>query len=190
MSEGKLNGKYTEAEIVDRCKAGDMRAFKILYDSQKLKMYNIAIKIHGNREDAEDSVQEAFIQLYNKIGSFKGKSAFSTWFYRIVVNSCLNNLRKEKGKKKLDFSEDFAEAGTYKINQNVTLKMILDNEINNLPSGYRTVFTLYEIEGFSHKEIAEILKINEGTSKSQLHAAKSFLRKRLQPYRENLQDAM
>jgi len=168
-----------------------MQAFKILYERHKLKMYNIALKMHGNREDAEDSIQEAFIVLFKKIGSFHGKSAFSTWFYRIVVNTCLNNLRKEKNKKKLDLTENTIDASQeYISRRNLTVKMILESEIQNLPSGYRAVFVLYEVEGFSHKEISEILKINEGTSKSQLHSAKAYLRKRLEPFKESLRNEM
>jgi len=181
----------TDIELIEGCKRGDMTAFKQLYERHKLKMYTIALKMHGNREDAEDSIQEAFVLLYKKLNTFRGKSAFSTWFYRIVVNTCLNKLRKKKEKLKLDLHDSSPEIPQEDgRNGDVSLKALLDTEIKNLSPGYRAVFVLYEVEGFTHREIAEILKINEGTSKSQLHAAKLYLRKRLEPYRESLKNEL
>ncbi len=194
MTEENLNRKYSgkdETYIIDRCKNGDIEAFKTIYNKHRSKMYNIALRLHGNREDAEDSIQEAFVQLFRKIKTFRKKSTFSTWFYRIVVNTCLNSIRKEKKRKKLDSLDDNVQKQIeYTSKRNPSLKVVLENEIKKLPSGYKAVFILYEIEGFTHKEISKILKISEGTSKSQLHFAKLCLRKGLKPYLENFRDEL
>ncbi len=171
-------------QLIQRCKHGDIQAFKIIYETHKTKIYNIAYRIHGNHEDAQDSVQDAFVLIFKKIKSFRGESALSTWFYRIVVNTCLNNIRKSKTQRESSLS-DLLESKANN-DQNKSLQIILEQEIQNLPTGYRAVFVLYEIEGFTHEEIGKILKISQGTSKSQLHRAKQLLRKRLSPYIESL----
>ncbi len=171
-------------QLIQRCKHGDIQAFKFIYETHKTKIYNIAYRIHGNHEDAQDSVQDAFVLIFKKIKSFRGESALSTWFYRIVVNTCLNNIRKSKTQRESSLS-DLLESKANN-DQNKSLQIILEQEIQNLPTGYRAVFVLYEIEGFTHEEIGKILKISQGTSKSQLHRAKQLLRKRLSPYIESL----
>ena len=177
------NLKIDEAQLIQQCQRGNLDAFKSLYELHKHRIYNIAYRIHSDHDDAQDSVQDAFVIIYKKIYSFRGDSAFSTWLYRIVVNTCLNNIRKSKtSKNRVDFldSDDVAEEVKYEKNE--PLEIILDEEIQNLPPGYRTVFVLYEIEGFSHQEISQMLNKSVGTSKSQLHRAKQLLQKRLKPY--------
>jgi len=177
--------KIDEAQLIQQCQQGNLDAFKSLYELQKQRIYNIAYRIHGDHEDAQDSVQDAFVIIYKKINSFRGDSAFSTWLYRIVVNTCLNNIRKSKTRRTKDWVElsdadNIVEDASF--DQHKPLEIILDEEIQNLPPGYRAVFILYEIEGFSHQEISQMLNKSVGTSKSQLHRAKQLLQKRLKPY--------
>jgi len=181
--------KIDEAQLIQQCQQGNLDAFKSLYELHKHRIYNIAYRIHGDYEDAQDSVQDAFVIIYKKINSFRGDSAFSTWLYRIVVNTCLNNIRKSKARRSKDFvdlsdAENVAEEVNF--DKNKPLEIILDEEIKNLPPGYRAVFVLYEIEGFSHEEISKMLKKSVGTSKSQLHRAKQLLQKRLKPYLDHI----
>ncbi len=177
--------KIDEAQLIQKCQQGDLNAFKALYELHKHRIYNIAYRIHGVHEDAQDSVQDAFVIMYKKIKSFRGDSALNTWLYRIVVNICLNNIRKSKTRRTKDWVEP---SDTENIMENISfdqhkpVEIILDEEIQNLPPGYRAVFVLYEIEGFSHQEISQMLNKSVGTSKSQLHRAKQLLQKRLKPY--------
>ena len=175
--------KIDEAHLIQQCQQGNLDAFKSLYELHKHRIYNIAYRIHGDHEDAQDSVQDAFVVIYKKINSFRGDSAFSTWFYRIVVNTCLNNIRKSKTKKdRVDLCDSDYLAAEAIYDKNQPLEVILDEEIQNLPPGYRAIFVLYEIEGFSHQEISKMLNKSVGTSKSQLHRAEQLLQKRLKPY--------
>ena len=175
--------KINEAQLIQQCQLGNLDAFKSLYELHKHRIYNIAYRIHGDHEDAQDSVQDAFVIIYKKIYSFRGDSAFSTWLYRIVVNTCLNNIRKSKrSKDSIDLSDMENIATEARYDKNKSLEIILDEEIQNLPPGYRAVFVLHEIEGFSHQEISQMLNKSIGTSKSQLYRAKQMLQKRLKPY--------
>jgi RNA polymerase sigma-70 factor (ECF subfamily) len=173
-----------ERDIVERCKTGDMKAFREIYESRKVMMYNIALRICKNKQDAEDCIQEAFVKIYKNISSFNFDSALSTWIYRIVVNTCLTYLKKNRKNEevKYNFPEEIEDKNS--SDSDSQLKSAIEREISNLPDGYRTVFVLYEVEGFSHEEISKILKISVGTSKSQLSRAKELLRERLKDYRE------
>ncbi len=176
-----------ETELIQSCCKGDIRAFELLYNKHKVKMYNIALRIHNNQMDTEDSLQEAFVKVFNSIKKFEGKSAFSTWLYKIVVNTCLNNLRKRKkhsAASSTDFLENEELEKTKTGSGQPVLKFVLEKEISKLSEVNRTVFILYEIEGFNHNEISEILNIPVGTSKSRLFEAKKTLRDSLKPYYE------
>lgn len=176
-------------ELIAQCREGDIQAFKQIYDIEKEKVYNVCFRMHGNHQDAQDSAQDSFVTVYHKIKTFRGDSAFSTWFYRIIVNTCLNNIRRSKRHTKtvhLDETEIEKEKIIHDF-QNTSAHMVLEQEILNLPTGYRTVFILFEVEGFTHDEIAEILNITAGTSKSQLHRAKKILKEQLLPFKDYLQ---
>ena len=135
----------------------------------------------GNPTEAEDLTQETFTQLYNKLSSFRGESAFTTWLHRMTVNQVLMHFRKRKSRP-----EDITDEGETPIqivrgteNPNampVVDRIILENAISKLPAGYRSVFVLHDVEGHEHGEIADMLGISEGTSKSQLHKARLKLR--------------
>ncbi len=160
---------------------GDMRAFETLYERHNRRVYSLCLRMTQNSAEAEDLAQEAFIQLFRKIGSFRGESAFTTWLHRLTVNQCLMHFRKRS--VKLERTTDEGETpvqivrGTENPNAMPVLDRIaLDNALAQLPPGYRTVFVLHDVEGHDHEGVAKILGIAVGTSKSQLHKARMKLR--------------
>jgi RNA polymerase sigma-70 factor (ECF subfamily) len=161
--------------------AGDMPAFEELYERHHRRVYSLCLRMTGNTAEAEDLAQEAFIQLYRKIGSFRGESAFTTWLHRLTVNQVLMYFRK-KGVR-LEKTTDGGDVpvqivqGTENPNQMPVIDRIaLDRAIAKLPPGYRSVFVLHDVEGHEHEEIAKLLGCSVGTSKSQLHKARMKLR--------------
>lgn len=176
-----------EAELIDKAKAGDAQAFQALYDKHKRRVYSLCLRMTSNTAEAEDLTQEAFLQLYRKIGTFRGESAFSTWLHRLSVNVVLMHLRKknlpvvsleettqggsgEDDTPKKDFgADDIALAGSID-------RLQLQRAVGELPPGYRTIFVLHDVEGYEHNEIAEIVGCSIGNSKSQLHKARMKLR--------------
>ncbi len=177
-----------DEQIIHRCLGGEPTAYRRLYDLHKEVMYNVALRLHQNVQDAEDSVQEAFIKIFQALPRFKRECALSTWVYKIVLNTCLSKLHASRNSVKgfEDLNRGQAEHASGRP-ENPSARMILEREIAQLPLGYREVFVLYEVEGFSHREIADMLEISVGTSKSQLHKAKRILRRQLQPFREILE---
>jgi RNA polymerase sigma-70 factor (ECF subfamily) len=137
-----------------------------------------------NEADSEDLTQEVFIQLYRKIGSFRGESQFTSWLYRLTVNQVLMSFRRAKARKEEIAEDPEAEIPTshrnlHSVCTQVMDKIALDAALSQLPSGCRLIFTLHDIEGYSHEEIARMLGCAPGTSKSQLHRARMKLRRRL-----------
>ena len=169
--------------------AGDMDAFEELYNRHNRRVYSLCLRMTQNPTEAEDLAQEAFIQLFRKIGSFRGDSAFTTWLHRLTVNQCLMHFRKKSVKVERTTEEGETPVqivlGTGNPNSMPVLDRIaLDNALSQLPPGYRTVFVLHDIEGHEHEEIARMLGVAVGTSKSQLHKARMKLRKLLQTQTE------
>jgi RNA polymerase sigma-70 factor, ECF subfamily len=173
-----------EAELIERAKLGDAQAFQALYDKHRRRVYSLCLRMTANTAEAEDLTQEAFLQLYRKIGTFRGESAFSTWLHRLSVNVVLMQLRKkslpvvsleettqgEEDTPKKDFgAEDLALAGSID-------RLQLQKAVDDLPPGYRTIFVLHDVEGYEHNEIATIVGCSIGNSKSQLHKARMKLR--------------
>ena len=161
---------------------GDMQAFELLYGRHHRRVYSLCLRMTQNPVEAEDLAQEAFIQLFRKIGSFRGDSAFTTWLHRLTVNQCLMHFRKKSVKLEKTTEEGETPVqivrGTENPNSMPVLDRIaLDNALKQLPNGYRTVFVLHDVEGHEHEEIAKILGVAVGTSKSQLHKARMKLRK-------------
>jgi RNA polymerase sigma-70 factor, ECF subfamily len=175
----------TEAEAIDRAKAGDAEAFSGLYGLHKRRVYSLCLRMTGNTAEAEDLTQEAFLQLYRKIATFRGESAFSTWLHRLAVNVVLMHLRK-KGLPEVSLDEALEpqhEDGPKKdigARDNVLAGSIdrvnLERAIESLPPGYRIIFVLHDVEGYEHNEIAEMMGCSIGNSKSQLHKARMKLR--------------
>ena len=175
----------SEAEAIERAKQGDAESFEGLYVLHKRRVYSLCLRMTGNTAEAEDLTQEAFLQLYRKIASFRGESAFSTWLHRLAVNVVLMRLRK-KGLPQVSLEETLEpqqQDGPRKdigTRDNVLAGSIdrinLERAIESLPPGYRMVFVLHDIEGYEHNEIAEMLGCSIGNSKSQLHKARMKLR--------------
>jgi RNA polymerase sigma-70 factor (ECF subfamily) len=177
-------GELSEAEAIERAKQGDANAFQALYDLHKRRVYSLCLRMTANAAEAEDLTQEAFLQLFRKIGTFRGESAFSTWLHRMAVNVVLMRLRKknlpviplddpleneeECSKKELGAADPLL-AGSVD-------RMQIQRAVDALPPGYRTIFVLHDVEGYEHNEIADIVGCSIGNSKSQLHKARMKLR--------------
>ena len=178
-------GDFNEAEAIEKAKQGDAEAFQALYERHKRRVYSLCLRMTANTAEAEDLAQEAFLQLYRKIATFRGESAFSTWLHRLSVNVVLMHLRKkslpvvsleettqagEEDTPKKDFgAEDLALAGSID-------RLHLQKAVDDLPPGYRTIFVLHDVEGYEHNEIAQLVGCSIGNSKSQLHKARMKLR--------------
>jgi RNA polymerase sigma-70 factor (ECF subfamily) len=163
---------------------GDLGAFEELYVRHNRRVYSVCLRMTQNVAEAEDLAQEAFIQLFRKIGSFRGESAFTTWLHRLTVNQVLMHFRKRSVKLERTTEEGETPVqivrGTEDPNRMPVIDRIsLDSALKQLPPGYRTVFVLHDIEGHDHEEIAKILGVAVGTSKSQLHKARMKLRRLL-----------
>ena len=179
----------TEAEAISGCVAGDPAAFEALYHLHKRRVYSLCLRMVSNAAAAEDLAQEAFLQLFRKISTFRGESAFSTWLHRLTVNVVLMHLRKKEVEEvslDQDPEEENPEApkreyGGVDINLlGAVDRVTLEKSVAELPTGYRTVFVLHDVEGYEHNEIAKLLGCSIGNSKSQLHKARMRLRSILQ----------
>ena len=171
----------SDHQLAKSAAAGDMVAFEELYRRHNRRVYALCLRMTRSVEEAEDLTQEAFIQLYRKIGSFRGDSAFSTWLHRLTVNQVLMHFRKRSVKMERTTEEGETPEQTVKGTENpnqmpVIDRIALDRAVAQLPPGYRTVFLLHDVEGHEHEEVARILNIAVGTSKSQLHKARMKLR--------------
>ncbi|MDQ1557582.1 MAG: polymerase sigma-70 factor, subfamily [Pyrinomonadaceae bacterium] len=177
----KVPTPMTDHALAQLAAGGDLAAFEEIYGRHHRRVYSLCLRMTQNVAEAEDLAQEAFIQLFRKIGSFRGESAFTTWLHRLTVNQVLMHFRK-KGVR-LEQTTDDGETpvqvvtGTQNPNQMpVVDRIALDRAIGQLPPGYRTVFVLHDVEGHEHEEIARLLGCSVGTSKSQLHKARMKLR--------------
>jgi RNA polymerase sigma-70 factor, ECF subfamily len=173
------SGESASPDLVARCQAGDVDAFAELYAQHSSRIFTLAARMSGSPESAEDLLQEIFLQAYRKIGSFKGDSAIGTWLYRIAMNHCLDFVRSRQAKMDkatdaLDVVRPGGPAATTR--QSPVERIDLERAVQQLPTGCREVFVLHEIEGYEHKEIAAMLGIAEGTSKSQVFKARMKLR--------------
>jgi RNA polymerase sigma-70 factor (ECF subfamily) len=174
----------SEIQLIARAQRGDEEAFAALFEAYKRRVYVLCLRMTENTAEAEDLMQEAFLQLFRKISTFRGESAFSTWLHRLVVNVVLMRLRK-KGLQQValdevDTSQDEPVKRDYGDDDRRLMRSIdrigLERALAELPPGYRTVFVLHDIEGYEHNEIAEIMKCSVGNCKSQLHKARMKLR--------------
>lgn len=183
----------TEEIMLQGCLDNLATAQEALYNYFSPRMLGVCYRYARNREDAEDMLQEGFIKVYSQIHQFRGSGALEGWIRRIIVHTCINNIKKNK---KFSDSVDLIHASSLQINENNIPSMLQAKQvvecIRLLPIGYRTVLNLYAIEGFSHKEIGSILDIEESTSRSQYTRARSLLeeilirKKILQKPRENV----
>ena len=171
----------TDYALAQRASSGDMAAFEELYARHSRRVYSLCLRMTANTAEAEDLAQEVFIQLFRKIGSFRGESQFTTWLHRLTVNQVLMHFRK-RGVRLEQTTED-GEAPVQVVRGTedpsrmpVVDRIALERAVAGLPPGYRAVFVLHDVEGHEHEEIARLLGCSVGTSKSQLHKARMKLR--------------
>lgn len=168
----------TDEQIASGCKSSDPIAQKALYDKFSRKMFGVCLRYAKGREEAEDFLQEGMVTVFQRISSFNQEGLLEGWVRKVVVNTCLTHLRQQKLQwVNIDEVEESAEDGF--TMEKINIKDLLE-VINALPSGFKAVFNLYAIEGYTHKEIAALLSISEGTSKSQYARAKAVLIKRIE----------
>ena len=169
-----------DLQLIESCKRGDRASQKVVYDRLASRMFPICIRYAGDRESAQDILQDGFITLFTKLDDFKGDGSFEGWARRIFVTTALMYLRK---KDALKMSEDLELARNLKAENSSQLQNLgykdLMAMITELPPGFRTVFNMYAIEGYSHKEIGEILGISETTSRTQLSRARVWLQNKI-----------
>jgi RNA polymerase sigma-70 factor (ECF subfamily) len=166
-----------ERTLLEACRQGQASAFEELYRTQAGRMKSVAMNLLGNTSDAEDAVQETFLKLYRSIPGFKGDSRLSTWLYRILVNTChdLGRRRTRSREAPMTAVEGGAVPEPSAPHVDHVLRLSLERSLERLEPGPKAVFVLYAVEGFKHREIAEILGIPEGTSRYTLFAAKKDL---------------
>jgi RNA polymerase sigma-70 factor (ECF subfamily) len=181
--------------LVQRVQAGDIRAFDLLIQKYRERLYAIIYNLTANREDASDLAQEAFIRAFRSIGRFKGDSSFFTWLYRIAINASLTHLKRTRMRRFFSFenlSEEVSQselaealADKFQSDKPTLIKELqekLNEALQRLSLNHRTVVILFEIEGLSHQEIAQVMECSEGTVRSRLHYAKQQLQSYLQDY--------
>jgi len=176
--------RAADLELARRCRNGDAAAFEELYRQHAGRLYNLALRMAGSTQEAEDLLQEVFLHAYRKLGSFRGESSLGTWLYRLGMNQCLDYLRGRQARMNqatasLDedgAAEPAAPAPAIPVAVN---RVDLERAIARLPDGCRAAFLLHDVEGFEHHEVARILGVSEGTSKSQVHKARMKLRSML-----------
>lgn len=184
MTANATNTAVSDFDLAQASAHGDIQAFETLYERHHRRVYSLCLRMVANPTEAEDLTQEVFVQLFRKIGSFRGESAFTTWLHRLTVNHVLMHFRKrgvriEKTTEEGEIGEiqDILQSASER--PHFVDRIALDEAISQLPPGYRTVFVLHDIEGFEHTEVADLLGVSVGTSKSQLHKARMRLRELL-----------
>ncbi len=192
-----INESFNEQELIKRTKAGDTEAFTLLVEKYSKRIYNIGLRMLGKNEDAADMTQEVLIKIYRYLGNFRGDSAFSTWVYRISVNSCCDLLRCSYRKKEImfsDFGDDNESAPVFEVKDTAAgpEQIYLETEENTqlldlvqtLNPKYRIVIVLREVAGLSYQEIADSVGISIGTVKSRLSRARLALAEKIYAERE------
>ena len=168
---------HIHAPLIEECRKGNSRAQFRLYNQYAKAMYNIAYRMLNNREDAEDILQETFVDCFRNINSFRFESTFGAWLKRILINKSINHLQKKR--IDLTLTDELPNIGYEEEDETVYDISKITRGIEMLPDGYRVILSLYLLEGYDHSEIAQILGITESTSKSQYSRAKEKLRSQL-----------
>lgn len=176
----QATSRVAELELVERCKRGELGAFEELYKAHSGRLYSLAFRMLGNAADAEDQLQEIFLSAHRKLESFRGESALGTWLYRLGMNQILDYVRSRAGRAghltdALDEATG-ADAGERRLAERAIDRIDLERALAELPEGSRAAFLLHDVEGLEHREVADVLGIAEGTSKSQVHKARLKLR--------------
>lgn len=168
-----------DLELAGRIRSGDGAAFDELYHQHAGRLYNLAYRMAGTANDAEDLLQDVFLLAYRKVSSFRGESSLGTWLYRLAMNHCLDVLRSRQsrmGQHTDSLDEEGAAEPAAPLPLPVVGKIDLERAIGRLPHACRAAFLLHDVEGFGHQEVGAILGISEGTSKSQVHKARLRIR--------------
>lgn len=165
-------------ELVARTRRGDMEAFEALYRRHSPAVFGLALRMLQNRADAEDILQEIFLQAHDRLPSFEGRSAFGTWLYRLSVNRCLDHLRS-RGAKEQSRTEPLTPELPGRVSTVGLRRLELERAIGELPPSSRAAFLLHHVAGFDHKEVGEMMGIAVGTSKSLVHRARTRLKELL-----------
>lgn len=169
--------------LIEKCKQQDLSAQEQLYRLFSAKLFSVSLKYSRNYQEAEDNLQDAFLTIFKKIEQFKNKGSFEGWLKRITINTALQRYRKPRVFALVN--EESIEQPELEIdNEEVSLKFLL-KIIQELPDRYRMVFNLYVMDGHSHREIAELMEISEGTSKSNLARARQALKEKIEKLRED-----
>jgi RNA polymerase sigma-70 factor (ECF subfamily) len=171
---------YTEAELIAGCVRGDRNAQRKLYEQYASRMYPVCVRYLG-REDAKDVLQEGFLTVFDKIGSYKGEGSFEGWMRKIFINASLMQLRKSDVLRRTEDIEQAPETGGTVGNgvlEQIGTRELLD-QIGSLPAGLRSVFNLFVVEGYSHAEVGKLLGITEQSSRSQLSRARTLLQEKI-----------
>ena len=170
---------HADQALVERCRAQVPGAFEQLYRTHAPRLFGLACRLVG-RPDAEDLLQEIFLTVHRKLDQYKGESALSTWLFRLATNQCLDHLRSRHARlsRMTETMDDEPQAGLASAGPIVGTvdRLDLERAVAALAPGYRTIFVLHDVEGLDHREIAEVMGVSEGTSKSQLHRARLRLR--------------
>ncbi len=187
--------RISDNELVEAFKAGSIEAFEELVSRYEAKVFNLAMRFTRNQEDAEEVLNDVFTTLYRKLSLFEGKSAFSSWLYRIIANAAFMKLRKRKGSAAISIEDLTPQARMQCFEGEVSnesrsdtltsageLRSVLQGAINRLPEEYRAVFVLRDIDGLSNQEVGEMLNISLAAVKSRLHRSRLMLRRKLQRY--------
>lgn len=180
-AEAAFDKSAADIELCRLADGGNIAAFELIYERYHRRTYSLCLRMTSSPTEAEDLTQEVFIQLFRKIGSFRGDSAFSTWLHRLTVNQVLMHFRKRSVKNERtsvdgEIPEQMVRGTSNPNRMQVVDRIALKNAIAELPNGYRNVFILHDVEGFEHEEVARKMGISVGTSKSQLHKARLKLR--------------
>lgn len=171
-----------DARVAEGCRSGSLEAYEELYQTQSSRMKSIAMNLLGNSHDAEDVVQETFLKIHRGIRYFRGQSAFSTWTYRILINCCYDQRRRRSRRQETPEQDLVPENEVFEspaVASDHPLRLMLEKCVAQLTPHMRSVFLLYEVEGFKHSEIGAILGISEMASKNTLYQGKRRLREML-----------
>jgi len=170
-------GRLNDDALIERVLAGDPAAQRALYDAHVDRVYRLAYRFAGDADLARDMTQDTFIRAFDRLGTFKRRSSFSTWLHSIGVSVALNGLRSVRRLRERETNAIDAETmGAVRVGSEPDLKERLARAIDALPEGYRTVFVMHDVEGYTHEEIGVVLGIESGTSKAQLSRARAKLR--------------
>ncbi len=169
-----------ESDLVARAREGDQTAFRTLYDTHVDRVFRLCFRMVGDEEMAREFTQDAFVRVWEALDQFRGDSAFGTWLHSVTVSVVLNGIRKlDRHRKRERTMEDAGMMAATQRGVEPLVRERLREAVDNLPEIYRTVFLMYDLEGYPHGEIAEALQVPVGTCKARLHRARDLLRKTL-----------